>query len=139
MKHYRNSQAPEARGKLKDRKHLALVYNDVRKTFFPRWNARRWKLRLDGRLQWYFGLCNRDKKIITLLEIPAEIEKLELLLVHEICHAVASIYHGRRWQRRMLKAAYRAERIGKSVLSAKLRADVAEHQKAMAWPEFRSM
>jgi predicted metal-dependent hydrolase len=45
------------------------------------------------------------------------------LIIHEICHTVASHWHGKKFQTRLLKAADRAQNMGKTDLADKLRAE----------------
>jgi hypothetical protein len=48
-------------------------------------------------------------------------------MIHEIAHAVATLYHNKKWQRRMEKAALRAESLGLKELAAEIRQDYSAY------------
>jgi len=100
------------------------AYEDIRAAFFPRWDRRRsWKLEIDPSLP-RNGDCGTWKpKTITLQFVLADAEELDQLLIHEICHAPGP-EHGSPWQRRMMAAATKAEALGRSQLSARLKEEV---------------
>ena len=49
---------------------------------------------------------------------------LYVLIIHEICHAATSHWHGKKYQTRLLKAADKAQDIGEAELADKIRAAV---------------
>jgi hypothetical protein len=55
-------------------------------------------------------------------------------LIHEICHAVTQRPHGKYWNRRMMKAAERAERRGDLELSGLLKEEVATYESCYCSP-----
>ena len=96
---------------------LNKYFEFVRKVFFPRWDKdhqwgvkRVWHLPAQGR-------CDRASKNILLKDQPSQEDELCYLLIHEICHAVSSPYHGRHWQERMIKARDKASKIGRGELA----------------------
>jgi hypothetical protein len=53
-------------------------------------------------------------------------QQLQLLLIHEICHAVTPDGHGKRFQKRLLKASERAKELGRKRLANALREEAGE-------------
>lgn len=93
------------------------LFQFVRKEFFPRWDkGNNWIL---GEVKPpYMGRCDRSKKIIEVLyNMPHIQNSFVFLLIHEICHAVSTDYHGQRWRKRMLMASEVARRKGNKQLS----------------------
>jgi hypothetical protein len=89
----------------------------VRKVFFPRWDRdQRWGVKRVWHLPAQ-GRCDRASKNILLKDQPSQEDELCYLLIHEICHAVSSPYHGRRWQDRMTKASDKASKINRRELA----------------------
>ena len=52
-----------------------------------------------------------ETKTIHVMNVPGEDNDLQLLLIHEICHAVAAGSHAKRWRERMAKAAQKAKQM----------------------------
>ena len=103
---------------------LKSIWNDVRRAFFPRWDRqRRWKVRAIAGDPGC-GECLTGERLIEITP-PEDVLGLELLLIHEICHAQARARgHGREWQARMRRAAERAGELGRADLAAALRTEV---------------
>ena len=60
----------------------------------------------------YLGRCDSTGKII-YLNLDPEDWKIEMLMVHEICHAQKGCKpRGDQWKKKMQEAAYRSESIG---------------------------
>ncbi|MBI5444667.1 MAG: hypothetical protein HY900_26060 [Deltaproteobacteria bacterium] len=102
-------------------------FEQVRAQFFPEWDRRR---------RWRVRVVRDDAHVVIASFEPAQRElqvrptmasmdsdTVEALLVHEIAHHV-SLWHGAKWQRRMLEAADAAESFGNDILAEKLRYDV---------------
>ena len=103
---------------------LKKPFEFVRKMFFPRWDrARRWGVKRVWHLPAQ-GRCDRASKNILIKDRPPHEDELYCLLIHEICHAVSSPYHGRRWQDRMMKAGDKADKIGHKELAEMLDEEV---------------
>ncbi len=51
-------------------------------------------------------------------------------IIHEICHAVTPIGHGASWQRRMAKAADRADELKRPALAKILRDEIVAYRQA---------
>ena len=103
--------------------NLKTEWEMIRRELFPRWDlAKKWKCRLVDDADDADGKCLRDRKIIKLVLFTEE--TLLLLLVHEICHAVAGDGHGAKWQARMAVAAKRAKDIGMKSLAVQIRNEV---------------
>jgi hypothetical protein len=96
----------------------------VRKVFFPRWDRdSRWRIKRVWHLPAQ-GRCDRTSRNILIKAPPPREDELHCLLIHEICHAVSSPYHGGRWQKRMMKASDQASRIGRADLMRMLDGEV---------------
>jgi len=111
-------------------KSLILLFHEVKRTFYPRWDPNNeWTIQRRTRLSEGYNvnaMCNRKTKTIEISRrfIAQDDNDLPWLLVHEICHAVAKGNHGKIWQTRFLKVADRAELLGQQPLAGKIRADV---------------
>ena len=104
------------------------MYQEIRQTFFPLWDKKGlWTFSVDSRLPPQ-GQCNRELKRITLRHVPSDSVELQMLLIHEISHAISSGSHGLPWQRKMVKAASRAEELGRSPLAEMIRNNVLIYQ-----------
>jgi SprT-like family protein len=99
--------------------HFARIVRD----YFPRWTAgRRWRVTNTSR-RTVQGYCDRERRVIELCEPDSDTDAFDRLLIHEICHAITSGFHGQPWQRRMTIAASRAEQLNRPVLADLLRQD----------------
>ena len=113
----------------KDR--LTEVFDFVRRAFFPRWDKKnQWVIRELSSLP-SEGRCDNDKKTIFVKYVPEEDDRLYELLIHEICHAVASPGHGKKFLVRMAKAATTAQMLGYGELSRMLNTDIEETKKGL--------
>ncbi len=75
----------------------------------------------------YLGRCDSTGKII-YLNLDQEDWKIEMLLVHEICHAQKGCKsHGDQWKKKMQEAAYRRESIGNFRLADKIRHEIENY------------
>jgi hypothetical protein len=115
----------------------------VRKEFFPRWdNKKEWlikKLTVKDRKELgikgpCMGRCEREIKTILiqalkLFLLPHGENSLHWLLIHEICHAVSSDSHGRRWKNRMLRMSELAQKKGDLPLSKMILLDLEKIKK----------
>jgi hypothetical protein len=94
----------------------------IRTTFFPRWDrAHEWTVGDNHPNCGGFGYCDTEgKQIIVKPDSP---HGRDVTLIHEITHAVTSIYHGKKWQSRLFHAALKAEEIGRNDLADEIRKD----------------
>jgi len=105
-------------------------YPYIRRVFFPRWDRKgEWRIKLCDRIGMNGpgrtdGLCEHKSKTI-FVSREHDPKELDLVLIHEIAHAVTRGGHGERWVARMEKAARRAEQIGRSELAEAIRREVA--------------
>lgn len=100
-----------------DTNRLKTSFEFVRISFFPKWDKNQeWNIKRVWHLPAQ-GKCDRISKNILIKEISPEEDELHCIVIHEICHASSSPYHGKRWQERMFKAGERAERLGFKELS----------------------
>lgn len=92
------------------------MYQDIRWTYFPKWDKGcEWKLELAEDLNGSQGFCDTQKKTIYTLYTN------NLVIIHEICHAVTKQGHNKRWTTRMELAAKYAEKDGDSEIAAEIR------------------
>ena len=105
-------------------------FSAVKRDFFPRWDrenqwrvSARSKRRVDGH-------CDVERRVIEIVALLDDPDEMDTLIIHEICHAVASEGHGMKWQRRMERAARRAEEIGRLRLAELVRKEVADYRGA---------
>ncbi len=103
----------------------------VRKNYFPKWDrAQAWIFKCDPdhpKVEFAEGHCDKETKTIYLKSLPDNDIELYELIIHEICHDFDP-YHGKKWQKRMLKAAQKATKTGDSELSAKIIKQVDDYR-----------
>jgi hypothetical protein len=87
-----------------------LQFRAVFPAFFPRWKAAgQWRCTtLAGSAA--YGTCDEKRKFIEIGLVSDDDDALDLLLTHEISHAVAPPDHGTTWQGRAALAASLARR-----------------------------
>ncbi len=105
---------------------LRRQFECMRTTYFSRW---------DRKHQWTFadhhpdcigpGYCaNEDKQIIVSSSDCSNCGMdIDVAMIHEIAHAVTATYHDKKWQRRMEKAALKADSLGLKELAEGIRKD----------------
>lgn len=100
---------------MSDRLHDAFAY--VRSTFFPLWDRdAEWTVSEAGDLP-VDGKSDERKKTIAVHVVADDDDELHFLLIHEICHAVATTGHGKKWLDRLMKAGDRARLLGREPLA----------------------
>lgn len=103
-------------------------FHEIKRLFFPRWDRQNeWKLRTTSARKCQ-GHCDRERKVIEIVARHSDPDDQDHLLIHEICHAVTRGFHGRAWQRRMEKAAERADELGRTRLASLLREEVVRRR-----------
>jgi hypothetical protein len=120
--------APEKAGAMQ---RLEARFHEIREAFFPRWDRKgAWRVRAGSNAEYpgAEGFCQSSEKTI-YINLP-ESGDLNLVLIHEISHAVAGVGHGRRWLDRMRKAATRARDLRTPSLAKRLEAEVARYGRA---------
>ena len=115
---------------------LRSTFDEVKKIYFRRWDsANEWQIRRKTRLSGGLNTnarCNSKTKVIEIKRsyVAGDDNELQCLLCHEICHAVTDAYHGLKWQRRFLKVADRAAKLGQKELVGMIHNDVKTAQDA---------
>lgn len=74
------------------------------------------------------GHCDCERRLVEIGVISEDEDALDLLLIHEAAHAVASPAHGVRWQRRIACAAATARKVGRIRLAELLDEEVANYR-----------
>ena len=102
----------------------------VRTMFFPAWDReRRWKIVQAHDLNGAQGHCDHATRTISILEGISG-DRLTVLLVHEIAHAVVGPHHGKCWLKRIEQAALQAEQLH-GPLAALLREEIEGYKNAL--------
>ena len=120
--------------KMEDQGQLDESVARVKALCFPSWpRKQKWNF-----IAGYFsretsnrdGQCDPESRIIFINPTVVKGTRidLELVIAHEICHAIAGQGHGNPWLRRMRKAAEAAERNGHKNLAGKLRKEVSNYK-----------
>ena len=109
---------------------LEREFAEVRSLYFPRWrNGKKWKV-AEGFISdlWPNGECHIESCTIYISPQYVELggHELRALLIHEICHVVASGGHGKVWGRRLGKTVEVAERIGDAGVATILSKEVKD-------------
>lgn len=98
--------------------------------FFSRWDRQNlWRISTRSRRKVH-GSCDPDRRVIEIVIQHTDPDERDKLLIHEICHAVVDGSHGKKWQDRMVKAAKRADELGRDRLAKLLREEVKGYQEA---------
>ena len=117
-------------------KKIDMFFELIKKDIFPEWDRKNeWRVKnlktykddskhLNSN---YLGRCDSTEKII-YLNLDPEDWKIEMLMVHEICHAQKSCKsHGDQWKKKMQEAAYRSESIGNFRLADQIRHEIENY------------
>jgi hypothetical protein len=120
--------------KRKEVRRMAKLKNSfefVRKEFFPRWDKKKeWFVKKVAELaEGLQGICVKKDKTILIFYLPHNENSLYWLLVHEICHAISTDLHGRKWKNRMVRASESAQKKGNKELSNMILHDLKELKK----------
>lgn len=98
-----------------------MLEDKIRSLFFPRWDKQHnWKVTQRPAFRGN-GCCDNVLKEIVIN--GSFDSSLDELMIHEISHAATHSYHGKKWQRRMEKAAIKADSIGREELATEIRKD----------------
>ena len=100
---------------------LQRTFRDVRRNFFPSWDSKgQWAVRKVRHLPIsapVIAYTNHSLKTIFINYLPYDKNSLYSALIHEICHAITSGQHNKKWETRMMKSANKAQKIGNIELS----------------------
>src|SRR5207244_858046 len=96
-------------------------FQEIKTLFFSRWDRQNlWRISTRSRRKVH-GHCDPERRVIEIVIHQSDPAERDKLLIHEICHAVADMSHGKKWQDRMEKAARRADELGRDRLAKLLR------------------
>jgi len=122
------------RGKGGNQRILQRAFRDVRRNFFPRWDPKgQWAVKKVSHLPIsapVIAYTNHSLKTIFINYLPNNRNNLYSILIHEICHAITSGQHNKRWEKRMMKSADMARKISNMQLSKMIFEDLANVKKA---------
>ncbi len=120
-------------------KALQEEFEYVRESFFPRWDRKReWKVEYTEEPlpvtaednPYFIACCTHATKTITVLRSECLVgDQLKVVLIHEVCHAIAFkafglLGHGEFWCGRMQVAAEKAARLGMVEMADEISEDV---------------
>lgn len=109
---------------------LRKEFKHIREAFFPRWDRKgEWRVKQVWNLP-SSGKYDDTSKGILIRDISDDQNELHKLLIHTICHFVSYV-HGSQWKARMLKAARRAEELGRKELSRMLLKEVEAYRRIL--------
>lgn len=98
-------------------------------TFFPRWKAGAgWRCTNRGSRGQTHGHCDVERRIIAILFVSEDDDALDMLLIHEISHVIASLGYGKTWQRRLALVAATARKLGRTKLAELLDAEIDNYR-----------
>ena len=110
-----------------------MFFEKIKKDIFPEWDKKdEWRvknIKHDSKHinSDYLGKCDSTGKII-YLNLDPEDWKIEMLMVHEICHAQKGCKsHGDQWKKKMQEAAYRCESIENFRLADQIRHEIENY------------
>ncbi len=110
---------------------------EIKRLFFPRWDRdNHWRVSKRSKRRLH-GHCDTERRVIEIVIQYSDPDKRDKLLIHEICHAVADMGHGRKWQARMEKAAQRADQLGRHRLAELLREEIVGVRRRAMWSRGR--
>jgi hypothetical protein len=73
-------------------------FRKVKALFFPRWDRQHlWRISTHSRRTGH-GYCDQERRVIEIMILSNEPDKRDMLLIHEVCHAVTRGSHGKEWQ-----------------------------------------
>ena len=111
----------DMRGKGDNQRILQSAFRDVRRKFFPRWDPKgQWAVKKVRHLPVsapVIAYTNHFLRTIFINYLPNNGNNLYSILIHEICHAITSGQHNKRWERRMMRSVDQARKIGNKQLS----------------------
>ena len=96
--------------------------------YFPRWKAgRSWRCTSRTRRTAH-GHCDCERRLVEIGVTSEDDDALDLFLIHEVAHAVASLGHGVTWRRRIACAAATARKVGRARLAELLDEEIANYR-----------
>ena len=114
-------------------KKIAMFFEQIKKDIFPEWDKNdEWcvkNFKHDSKHinSDYLDRCDSTGKII-YLNLDPEDWKIEMLMVHEICHAQKGCKsHGDQWKKKMQEAADRYESVGNFCLADQIHHEIENY------------
>jgi hypothetical protein len=116
---------------------ITVLYEQVKKSYFPKWDRDgRWTLKIisghSERLDGAFGISMFRTREILINQNFAQAqdkEEVELLLIHEICHAVTNCGHKETFFKRFEKTAQSADEKGLHSFAELIRNEIESYKR----------
>ncbi len=103
---------------------LKANFERIKRVYFPRWSAgEHWRVKC-GSARNVHGRCDIKTRTVEIALLCDDTDKADALMIHEICHAVASPGHGKIWKARLESAAIKAEQLGRPALAGILGSEI---------------
>jgi uncharacterized membrane protein YkvA (DUF1232 family) len=109
---------------------LADAFTDIRETFFPLWDKKKEWVIKEAQDPPFDGCAIPMTKSILIHADFIESKDLYGVIIHEICHALSSSSHGKRWLQQMHDTAQLARKHGKIQLAEFIENDVKAARQA---------
>ena len=113
---------------------LQEAFRYVRENIFPKWDFKgQWNVKKVKRLPIsapVIAYTNHSLKTIFVNYLPNNKNSLYCLLIHEICHAITSGQHNKRWETRVMKSADKATKMDNIQLAKLIYEDLENVKKA---------
>src|SRR5580700_6595928 len=108
--------------------NLRRRFREIKQQFFPRWDRNNlWRVSTRSRRRVH-GRCDPERRVIEIVARHSDPDEMDRLMIHEICHAVADMGHGKVWQDRIENAAKTADDLGRHRLAELLREEILAYQ-----------
>ena len=109
-----------------NRKKISDTYKVICEAYFPLFDRKKqWVVKYSDKIA-ADGFCDDKNKIIFIGRTTSRMS-LQLLLIHEICHAVSNPGHGKKWKNRMLMVAKQAVSLGERELATRIEDEIRSY------------
>ena len=117
---------------------LEYRFDYLKNKLFPYWDLNQeWKVtnnhimikEIENKLgSKFIGYCDRESKIICL-DLHQDDWKLDMLIVHEICHTFRNCStHGKLWNNKMIKVSDRCDKLNNYRLADQIRHELENYE-----------
>jgi len=113
-------------------------FNNIKKNLFPRWDINhQWEITNNNERIFeisdylnmgFLGYCEKKTKTI-FLNLHEDDWKIDLLIVHEICHTFPNCSnHGKFWKSKMFSVSNRCDKLGQYQLADQIRHELENYE-----------